>query len=272
MRPTSPSMRPVSSSLRPSSRAAPHPSIPPGTFEPAPSFPPESGALASVARYHQKLAQLQEQLADAQRELSLTNQERASEAEQLDELGKQVLVLRHRATELESALGVQHELRAAQKDREEELEKEIVALRETLEDRLVDRDLELARLRGEVVTVRELKATRSRELVAVRATAEAKDARVHDLEIANASMKRDLDKLRTEMARNLSEQLALSAELRVAREEARRLREISAAVAGLLGGFDEIAGAIAALRERTAEALEEAAPPDRSAPKPASDD
>jgi chromosome segregation ATPase len=278
----------VRAPARPSAIPAVKPSYRPPN-PPVPSFPPESGALVSAARYHRQLSQLQEQLADAQRDLALTNQERASEAEHYDELEKQVLVFQHKIGELESSLGVQRELRAAAKDREEELEKEISSLRDALDARLrdeqerfeaekinaelqavesqrvameaqlVDRDLELARLRGEVVSVRELKASRSRELTAVRATAEQADTRLREVETQNASMRRELEKLRMEMARNLSEQLALSAELRLAREESQALRGIASTVCELLDGIDKVGNKLEGLRGETAKALERAA-------------
>jgi len=256
-----------------------------------PSFPPDSAALVAASRYHKQLSLLQEQLADAQRELALLNQERSADTEHYADVEKALLVAQHKIGELDTTITVQRELMAAAKDREDALENEVTILRAALEARvaddqaradlekqsvatqiaeserqrlemeaqLVDRDLELARLRGEVHSVRELKASRSRELVAVRETAANADARLRESETKGENLEREVKKLKAELSRNLSEQLALSSELKIAREEAAALRSVTTTVCDLLGGIDKVGEALEKVRKETAKELAKAA-------------
>ncbi|HEY8075664.1 MAG TPA: hypothetical protein VIF62_16175 [Labilithrix sp.] len=254
---------------------------------PSGSLPPAEGALVSAARFHRQIAQLQQQLADIQRELSLTNEERAAEAERFEDTLRELLVTQADLHESDSRVAVGQELLAAARDRERELDTELDALRTTLEARLtdertrleaektsahearrvaeqqrgaiegqlIDRDLEIARLRGEVVTVRELKETRSRELSAVRVDAESTASKMRTLEMKNTTLENELAQLRTEMARSMSEQLGLCEDLKVARSEAQSLRSTFETIQGLLVGLERIGGAVKNLRVDAEKAL-----------------
>ncbi len=290
------------------SSPAPPPSFPPSSRarQSAPprssgSFPPGEGSLVSAARYHRQIAQLQQQLADVQRDLSLTNEERAGEAERLEETQRELLKLQADVYDAESRIGVGQELLAAARDRERELETELDNLRTTLEARmnderarleaektsadaarrtaeqqraaieaqLIDRDLDISRLRGEVVTVKELKEHRSRELSAVRVETESQASKMRALETKTTTLENELAQLRGEMARSMSEQLALCEELKVARAEAQSLRSTFETIQGLLVGLERIGGAVKNLRVDAEKALEVATqsdePPKRDA-------
>jgi chromosome segregation ATPase len=248
-----------------------------------------------------------------QRDLSLTNQERAAEAERYDELSVQVITLQRANAELEGRVLAGQEAEDALKQREAELDREVSMLRESLQQRvrddmkrleaekesidasqraleeqrlafeakLVDRDLELARLRGEVVVTKELKATRSRELQAVRATADAFDAKVREAETVSQGLRNELDHARAEIGRLSSDQDALRDEVARKKAEIEALASVKATLLALVDGLDRLGADTRGLRteaaaalEAVAEARQSARPPAKvsDAPKPAAAD
>jgi hypothetical protein len=258
-----------------------------GTPRVASMVPPDR-ELVSSARLHRQIAQLQEQLAEIQRDLSLTNQERAAEAERYDELQVQYITLQRNGAELESRIQLEQESTTNAKQREAELEAEVAMLRESLQQRvrdemkrldaekstaetsqraldeqrlafeskLLDRDLELARLRGEVVVKEELKRTRSRELAAVRATAEAFDAKVREAETVSQGVRNELEQARKEIVRLESDQSSLRDEIARKRAEIEALGAVKATLLALVDGLDRLGGDARALRGEAAAALE----------------
>jgi chromosome segregation ATPase len=144
----------------------------------------------------------------------------------------------------------------AEKESAEATKRVLEEQRAAFEAQLVDRDLELARLRGEVVVKEELKRTRSRELAAVRATAEAFDAKVRETEAVTAGLRNELEAARADLLRMQSDREALRAELDRKRAELDAVAAMKATVLALVDGLDRLGSDTKVLRTEAAAALE----------------
>jgi hypothetical protein len=188
--------------------------LPPGAL---PSIPPANASVPQVA--------LPVIIQD--KEPAAAGPSATPAAPRHEELEAEMATLRRTLDEVRGKLQTEREAALTAAERQVELEAEVESLRESIRRDvggadLADRDLELARLRGEVATKEEHKRARGELVAAIRSRAEALAAKGREAEVS-------LAKARKELALVQSERDALRAELE-------RLRSGIGAVASTLAG------------------------------------